>query len=189
LYILVVSCTKKIQSLSPSSDAVTVTFLRRVPSTRQKVLDKKVVANTQFIKTSWPSVTFDKAFAKYFTDFTVNFRHSQLFPVHRRLSFLSDSDFKYHFRLQSCWQRRHSTNHCLHLPNRQINFMSTTVGRWWWIIITARLELPIVIEKTQHAATCLLSVGVKTDGYWRIVAHPIFYPNVFKTDSGSDTDS
>jgi hypothetical protein len=32
-------------------------------------------------------------------------------------------------------------------------------------------------------------VGVKTGGYGRIVAHPISYPNVFKTDSGLDTDS
>jgi hypothetical protein len=32
-------------------------------------------------------------------------------------------------------------------------------------------------------------VGVKTGEYGRIVAHPISYPNVFKTDSGSDTDS
>jgi hypothetical protein len=30
---------------------------------------------------------------------------------------------------------------------------------------------------------------VKTGGYGRILAHPISYPNVFKTDSGSDTDS
>jgi hypothetical protein len=33
------------------------------------------------------------------------------------------------------------------------------------------------------------SLGVKTGGYERIVAHPVSYPNVFKTDSGSDTDS
>jgi hypothetical protein len=32
-------------------------------------------------------------------------------------------------------------------------------------------------------------VGVKTGGYGRIVAHPVSYPNVFKTDSGSDMDS
>jgi hypothetical protein len=32
-------------------------------------------------------------------------------------------------------------------------------------------------------------VGVKTGGYGRIVAHLVSYPNVFKTDSGSDTDS
>jgi hypothetical protein len=32
-------------------------------------------------------------------------------------------------------------------------------------------------------------VGVKTGGYGRILAHPVSYPNVFKTDSGSDTDS
>jgi hypothetical protein len=31
--------------------------------------------------------------------------------------------------------------------------------------------------------------GVKTGGYRRIVAHPVSYPIVFKTDSGSDTDS
>jgi uncharacterized membrane protein YeiH len=37
-------------------------------------------------------------------------------------------------------------------------------------------------------ATVLL-VGVKTGGYGRILAHPVSYPNVFKTDSGSDTDS
>jgi hypothetical protein len=30
---------------------------------------------------------------------------------------------------------------------------------------------------------------VKTGGYERIVAHPISYPNVFKTDSGSDMDT
>jgi hypothetical protein len=30
---------------------------------------------------------------------------------------------------------------------------------------------------------------VKTGGYGRIVAYPVFYPNVFKTDSGSDMDS
>jgi hypothetical protein len=32
-------------------------------------------------------------------------------------------------------------------------------------------------------------LGVKTGGYGQIVAHPVSYPNVFKTDSGSDTDS
>jgi hypothetical protein len=32
-------------------------------------------------------------------------------------------------------------------------------------------------------------VGVKMGGYGRIVAHPVSYPNVFKKDSGSDTDS
>jgi hypothetical protein len=32
-------------------------------------------------------------------------------------------------------------------------------------------------------------VGVKTGGYGRIIAHPVSYPNVFKTDLGSDTDS
>lgn len=31
--------------------------------------------------------------------------------------------------------------------------------------------------------------GVKTGGYGRILAHPVSYPNVFKMDSGSDTDS
>ena len=35
----------------------------------------------------------------------------------------------------------------------------------------------------------MLGVGVKTGGYGRILAHPVSYPNVFKTDSGSDTDS
>jgi hypothetical protein len=34
-----------------------------------------------------------------------------------------------------------------------------------------------------------LPVGVKTGGYGRIVAHHVSYPNVFKMDSGSDTDS
>jgi hypothetical protein len=34
-----------------------------------------------------------------------------------------------------------------------------------------------------------IELGVKTGGYGRIVAHPVSYPNVFKTDSGSDTDS
>jgi hypothetical protein len=34
-----------------------------------------------------------------------------------------------------------------------------------------------------------LFIGVKTGGYGRILAHPVSYPNVFKTDSGSDTDS
>jgi predicted nucleic acid-binding Zn finger protein len=34
-----------------------------------------------------------------------------------------------------------------------------------------------------------LDLGVKTGGYGRIVVHPVSYPNVFKTDSGSDTDS
>jgi hypothetical protein len=29
---------------------------------------------------------------------------------------------------------------------------------------------------------------VKTGGYIRIVAHSVSYPNVFKMDSGSDTD-
>jgi hypothetical protein len=32
-------------------------------------------------------------------------------------------------------------------------------------------------------------IGVKTGGYGRIVAHLVSYPNVFKMDSGSDTDS
>jgi hypothetical protein len=32
-------------------------------------------------------------------------------------------------------------------------------------------------------------LGVKTGGYGRILVHPVSYPNVFKTDSGSDTDS
>jgi hypothetical protein len=30
---------------------------------------------------------------------------------------------------------------------------------------------------------------VKTDGYGWTVAYPVSYSNVFKTDSGSDTDS
>jgi hypothetical protein len=34
-----------------------------------------------------------------------------------------------------------------------------------------------------------LPLGVKTGGYRRIVAHPVSYPDVFKTDLGSDTDS
>jgi hypothetical protein len=32
-------------------------------------------------------------------------------------------------------------------------------------------------------------VGVKTGGYGRIVGHPVSYPNVFQSDTGSDTDS
>jgi hypothetical protein len=32
-------------------------------------------------------------------------------------------------------------------------------------------------------------IGVKTGRYGRIVAHPVSYSNVFKTDSESDTDS
>jgi hypothetical protein len=34
-----------------------------------------------------------------------------------------------------------------------------------------------------------VNVGVKTDGYGQIVAHHVSYPNVFKMDSGSDTES
>jgi hypothetical protein len=34
-----------------------------------------------------------------------------------------------------------------------------------------------------------LYLGVKTGGYGRILAHPVSYHNVFKTDSRSDTDS
>jgi hypothetical protein len=33
------------------------------------------------------------------------------------------------------------------------------------------------------------AIGMKTGGYGRILAHPVSYPNVFKTDLGSDTDS
>jgi hypothetical protein len=36
---------------------------------------------------------------------------------------------------------------------------------------------------------CDRGLGVKTGGYGRIVAHTVSYPNVFQTDSGSDTDS
>jgi hypothetical protein len=39
------------------------------------------------------------------------------------------------------------------------------------------------------ASQRLVEVVVKTGGYGRIVAHLVSYPNVFKTDSGSDTDS
>jgi hypothetical protein len=38
-----------------------------------------------------------------------------------------------------------------------------------------------------HVVLC--KVGVKTGGYRWILAHSISYPNIFKTDSGSDTDS
>jgi hypothetical protein len=34
-----------------------------------------------------------------------------------------------------------------------------------------------------------LQVGVKTGGYGRIVGHPVSYPNVFQSDTRSDTDS
>jgi hypothetical protein len=32
-------------------------------------------------------------------------------------------------------------------------------------------------------------LGVKTGGYRRIIGPPVSYPNVFQSDSGSDTDS
>jgi hypothetical protein len=42
---------------------------------------------------------------------------------------------------------------------------------------------------TDPAKIEAVQLGVKTGGYGRILAHPVSYPNVFKTDSGSDTDS
>jgi hypothetical protein len=45
---------------------------------------------------------------------------------------------------------------------------------------------------SNFGAQCQVSdfrVGVKTGGYRWIVAHPVSYPNVFKTGLRSDTDS
>jgi hypothetical protein len=66
-----VSLWHSARSPSPSPAAVMATFLCRVLSARQKVLDKKVVAVTdvQFIDTSLSSVTLGKPFAEYFPGF------------------------------------------------------------------------------------------------------------------------
>jgi hypothetical protein len=77
---------------SPSLGAVTVTFLCRVsngtrqnslPSARQKVLGKEVVADVQFAERSLPSVTLGKAFAECKIAFAECLKHSakELCPV------------------------------------------------------------------------------------------------------------
>jgi hypothetical protein len=54
-----------------------------LPSARQKVLDKEVVADVQFAEHSLPSVTLDKAFAECKIAFAECLRHSakELCPV------------------------------------------------------------------------------------------------------------
>jgi hypothetical protein len=68
---------------SPSLGAVTMTFLCRVSSARQKVLGKKAVADVQFAERSLPSVTLGKAFAECKIAFAECLRHSakELCPV------------------------------------------------------------------------------------------------------------
>lgn len=47
-----------------------------IPSARQKVLDKKVIADVQFDETSLPKVTLGKEFVDCFLDFTECLNHS-----------------------------------------------------------------------------------------------------------------
>jgi hypothetical protein len=56
-----------------------------VPSARQKVLDKDVVADVQFAERSLPSVTLGKAFAECKIAFAVCLEHTtkELIPVVR----------------------------------------------------------------------------------------------------------
>jgi hypothetical protein len=67
--------------------SVTVTWRRDgdffLPSARQKVLDKEVVADVQFAERSLPSVTLGKVFAECFLSFAECLRHSakELCPV------------------------------------------------------------------------------------------------------------
>jgi hypothetical protein len=53
------------KSLSPSPGAVTATFF--LPSARQKVLDKEVVADMQFTETSMSSVTLEQRLRRVFS--------------------------------------------------------------------------------------------------------------------------
>jgi hypothetical protein len=67
--------------------SVTVTWRRdgdfSLPSARQKVLGKEVVANVQFAERSLPSVTLGKAFAECKIAFAMCLRHTakELIPV------------------------------------------------------------------------------------------------------------